>query len=215
MYFLFLDCLTAIDVAFAIDSSKSVRDNAFQEMKNFAKDIVDSFAVSQKEARFASLLYSNEAEVSFNFVRHGTADKVKRAIDALEHKKLDTRVDRALELAASDIFSLQGGARTRRPMVLIVFFDGDISRDMKDLEKVAAPLKEYGVKIVAVGVGPEINNYQLTKIASSSNVIFQAQTFKSLLPELYSITEETCSGRIFLFIILLLFSLITFCVIYI
>ena len=164
-------------------------------MKKFAKDIVDSFSVSQQEARFASLSYSSEAEVNFNFVRHSTAEKVKRAIDALPHKKSNTRVDKALELAASDIFSLQGGARTRRPMVLIVFFDGDVSRDMKDLAEVAGPLKDYGVKIVAVGVGPEVNTYQLAKVASSSNVIYKARTFGELLPELYSIAEETCSGK--------------------
>jgi len=192
----FIDCLTAIDVAFALDSSNSVRDKAFIDMKKFAKDIVDSFAVSQQEARFASLSYSNEAEVNFNFVRHSTAEKVKRAIDALPHKKSNTRVDKALELAASDIFSLQGGARTRRPMVLIVFFDGDVSRDMKDLAEVAGPLKDYGVKIVAVGVGPEVNNYQLAKVASSSNVIYKARTFEELLPELYHIAEETCLGKV-------------------
>eukprot|EP00111_Clytia_hemisphaerica_P009100 TCONS_00026700-protein len=190
-----LNCLTAVDVAFALDSSKSVRDEAFIDMKNFAKDIVDSFVVSQKEARFASLIYSNDAEVSFDFVRHASADKIKRAIDALPHKKSDTRVDKALELAASDIFSLQGGVRSRRPMVLIVFFDGDVSKDMGDLERFAAPLKEYGVKIVAVGVGPEVNTYQLAKIATSSNVIFKARDFDTLLPELYTIAEETCSEK--------------------
>ena len=173
-----------------------MREAAFIEMKDFVNSIVDSFQVSQQEARFAALSYSQDAQVDFNFVRYDTAEQVKRAINGLVHKKSDTRVDKALELASSEIFNLQGQVRTRRPMVLIVFFDGDISRDMPDLKEVAAPLKDYGVKLVAVGVGPEVNKYQLNKIATSQSTIYQGRSFNDILPELYDIAQETCSGKI-------------------
>lgn len=187
--------MTSIDVAFALDSSNSVKENAFLEMKDFTGKIIDSFQVSQLNARFAALTYSKEAEVHFNFVRYDTAEEVKRAVKSLPHKKSDTRVDKALNLAASDIFSLGGRVRSRHPMVLIVFFDGDVSRNMKDLADVVAPLKSYGVEIITIGVGPEVNLYQLRKISSSDDFIFQGTTFTDIYPKLYSIAEKACSGR--------------------
>lgn len=190
----YLDCLSAIDIAFALDSSRSVREDTFEKMKQFANDIVDSFEVSQRDARFASLIFSTGAKVNFDFVRYDTVTEIKRAINGLQHQKSDTNIDDALEKVKSHIFSLQGKVRTRRPMVLIVFYDGDISRDTKDLSEVVAPLKAYGVKVVAIGVGPEVNNYQLNKIAESSNTVFQAKAFDELLPELYTIARESCTG---------------------
>lgn len=190
-----LNCLTSIDVAFALDSSQSVGDKAYKEMKQFAIDIVDSFAVSQQEARFSSLIYSETAEIGFNFVRYDTAGEIKQAIKDLRHFKSSTRVDRALQLARSDLFSIQGKIRTRRPMVLIVFFDGSVSSHMKDLVEVAEPLKSYGVKVVAIGVGAEVNKYQMNKIASSESAIFDGETFNDIIPELYSIAKETCNEK--------------------
>ena len=163
-------------------------------MKKFAADIVDSFEVSQRDARFSSLMFSSASEINFNFVRYDTADDVKRAIKALDYLGSGTNIYEALEKVRSDIFSLQGKVRTRRPLVLVVFFDGDVRIGTKDLADAVAPLKAYGVKVVAIGVGPEFNTYQLNKIAQSSNTVFQARNFNDLLPELYGIAKEACTG---------------------
>lgn len=177
-------------------------------MKQFAGRIAESFSVSQTEARFATLIYSREAEVKFKFERYDTAQQVTDAIDDLPHSRADTRIDKALQLAKSDLFSLDGKVRTRRPMVLIVFFDGDVSRDMADLEKLASPLKNYGVKIVAIGVGSEVNIYQIKKVATDPGMIYDASTFNSLMPELFNIAKETCNSRFFVFTFLSFFKTI-------
>lgn len=190
-----LHCQTAIDVAFAIDSSSSVRADGFTRMKQFAGSIAESFAVSQTEARFATLVYSAQAQVRFKFERYDTAQQVIDAIGVLPHSRADTRIDKALKLAKSDLFSLDGKVRTRRPMVLIVFFDGDVSRDMADLEELARPLKNYGVKIVAIGVGSEVNIYQIKKVATAPDMIYDASTFNSLMPRLFNIAKETCNRK--------------------
>ena len=194
---IFLDCLSSIDIAFALDSSRSVKRDSFEYMKKFANEIVDSFDVSQRDARFASLMFSSTSQINFNFVRYDTAEEVKKAIKGLNYQGSGTDIHVALEKARSDIFSLQGKVRTRRPLVLIVFYDGDIRTGSKDLAEVVAPLKAYGVKVVAIGVGPEVNTYQLNKIAQSSNTVFQATNFNDLLPELYGIAKEACTGNHF------------------
>lgn len=166
-------------------------------MKRLSMDIVDSFKVSQRDARFASLVYSGDAEVNFNFVRYDDTKQVKQALKSLTYGDVDTSIDKALELAKSDIFSLQGKVRTRRPMVLVVFIDGDLETGPKDLEKVVAPLKDYGVKVVViqVGSGSSSSELQLNKIAFSENSLFKAESFNDVLPELYSIAKEACNGK--------------------
>ena len=163
-------------------------------MKKFAHQIVDSFSISQQNARFAALVYGSNASIEFNFVRYDSDIEVKQAIQSLPYLKSKTRIDKALEIAKSDLFSLQGKVRSRRPMILLVFFDGTVTRSMTDLETVSQPLKDYGVKIIAVGVGPEVNRYQLKKIAED-NAIFSGNSFQDLVPLLYSVAEQSCSGK--------------------
>ncbi|XP_065643580.1 uncharacterized protein LOC100214647 isoform X2 [Hydra vulgaris] len=189
-----LNCLTPVDVALAFDSSSSVGELAYEEMKKFAHQVVDSFSISQQNARFAALVYGSNASVEFNFVRYDSALEIKQAIQSLSYLKSNTRIDKALEVAKSDLFSLQGKVRSRRPMILYVFFDGTVTRSMSDLESVVQPLKDYGVKIIAIGVGPEVNRYQLKKI-SEDNAIFSGKSFKELAPLLYSIVEQSCSEK--------------------
>jgi hypothetical protein len=133
--------------------------------------------------------------VQFKFERYDSVDQVMYAIDQLPHYKSDTRIDKALEVAKSDLFSLNGKVRTRRPMVLVVFYDGDVTNNIPDLESIAAPLKNYGVKIVAISVGPELNLYQIEKVASSNDMIYNGQNFTGLMPKLFNIAKETCNQK--------------------
>lgn len=189
--------MTAIDVAFALDSSPSTDSSVFTQMKRMAMDIVDSFQVSQRDARFASLVYSGTGKVNFNFVQHDTVNAIKQAIKSMRYGDTSTSIAKALEIAKSDIFSLQGKVRTRRPMVLVVFINSNAEMAPEELEEFAVPLKEYGVKVIAISVGSSSNigEIQLNQIAYLNNSLFEANTFQEILPKLYSIAKEACNGR--------------------
>lgn len=166
-------------------------------MKDVVKKIVDSFSVSQDITRFAVLLYSTDAKLQFNLVRYDNADNVKNAIDNLQHMKAGTRIDKALREAKKSIFSLEGYVRQRRPTVLVVVTDGSTNRGSEDLSVASKPLKDFGVKVIAVGVGPEVNRYELIKFASDppSENIVTARSFGELIPSIYSLTEKICRGK--------------------
>ena len=190
--------MTAIDIAFALDASYKTDTRSFEKMKSLANSIVDSFEVSQKDARFASLMYSRNAEVNFNFVRYDTPTAVKQAIKKLTVGDIGTNVAKALELAKSDIFSLQGKVRSRRPLVLFVFIDSNAAKGLSEIRHIADTLKLYGVKVVVIGVGDK-TTVELNQIAHSKNTVFQATSFNDVLPELYSIAREACNGKICLY----------------
>ena len=79
-------------------------------------------------------------------------------------------------------------------MVLLVFYDGTVVSGMRDLEEVAEPLKEYGVRVIALGVGPEVIGFQMNKIVSDKGDIFQASDMERLIAEIYNIAKQACSG---------------------
>jgi len=190
-----LNCQTPVEIAFALDSSSSIRDFAYQRMKGVVKKIVDSFSVSQDNTRFAVLLYSTNAKVQFNLVRYDDAASVKKAIDNLPHLKSGTRIDKALREAKKSIFSLEGYVRQRRPMVLVVLTDGSTHRGSEDLNIAAKPLKDFGVNVIAVGVGPEVTQFELKKFASLPDDIITAKDFNELIPNLFSLTEKLCREK--------------------
>ena len=84
-------------------------------------------------------------------------------------------------------------------MVLVVVTDGSTNRGSEDLGVAAKPLKDFGVTVIAVGVGPEVNTYQLQKIASTppQDNIITAKTFDELIPSLFSLTEKICRGKVY------------------
>ncbi len=185
-----------MEIAFALDSSSSIRDSEYTRMKAIAKRVVDSFSVAQNNTRFSALLYSTNAEVQFNLVRYDSAAGIKTAIDNLPHMKSGTRIDKALRLAKEKIFSLSGYVRQRRPMVLVVVTDGSTNRGSEDLVIASKPLKDFGVNVIAVGVGPEVNRYELLKFASKPTAenIFTSKNFDDLIPKMFDLTSKICRG---------------------
>ena len=91
-------------------------------------------------------------------------------------------------------FSLQARVRTNRPMVMFVFFDGAVNRNMPDLSEVSAPLKAYGVRLVTIGVGPEVNTFQLEKLSATTD-IFKARTFENMLPKIFNVAKQACISK--------------------
>eukprot|EP00111_Clytia_hemisphaerica_P004883 TCONS_00014046-protein len=148
---------TPMDIAFAFDSSNNVQSKTFEQMKQFAINMVKSFHVSPYDTRFASLTFSDESSVDFNFAQYDLTADIIQAITRIGHRQTDIDLAAALKMLKSDIFSLHGQVRTTRPMVLVLFYDGNDSKiTSKDLHEAVTELKDYGVKIVNVGVGAQV-----------------------------------------------------------
>ena len=178
-------------------------------MKTAAKKIVDSFAVSQKNTRFSLLLFSANAKVIFNLVRYDNAHEIKQAIDNMPRLQGVTRIDKALMTAKEDIFSLKGFVRQERPMVLIVVTDGNTHSGSAPLEVAVKPLIDYGVSVMAVGIGPEVSDWELKKFARPDNII-RARNFDDLLPNIFGLTQKICRGMYNFFELLLILRFLAY-----
>lgn len=102
-------------MAFAVDTSGSIGVNDFRQIKEFLYAAVREHDVGPGVAHFAVIHFSTNASVLFDFNRlqgaNLTAKNVNNLISMLPYDGGETRIDLALILAASNIFSTTGGWR--------------------------------------------------------------------------------------------------------
>ena len=193
----FQGSFASLDIAFAFDSSDNVQLETFNRMKEFSTKIVNSFRVSSKNARFASLTFSSQAAVDFTFDQYENTAEINQAIGRIGHQRRPANLKAAFELLKSDVFSLHGGIRTSRPKVLVLFYNGNVVLEEAELRSMVSPLVDYGVRIVVVGMvnggNVQVDMKQLNLIAQSSSTVFVG-TFDELKREIYLIGSEISRG---------------------
>ncbi|XP_062574789.1 cartilage matrix protein-like [Saccostrea cucullata] len=170
----------AADIVFVLDSSGSVGEDNFEKMKNFTMDIVDEFTVGPDAVQFGIVIFSTPVTGAFSLNKYDNAKELKEAISEIEFEDGETHTGKALEFLRQKSFSTKEGARTSQkvPKIAIVITDGHSTHKEKTLEE-ATKLKVQGVEIFTIGVGDEVDEDELTKMASNKN-IFRVDTFSAL-----------------------------------
>ena len=80
------------------------------------------------------------------------------------------------------------------PKVVIVMTDGRQTRDPDavDLDVAADPLHRQGARVLVVGIGPEISQYELRLIAKDSSYVFTVQSFENLRKATSDVAASAC-----------------------
>ena len=109
-----------MDLAFLIDASGSLI-NSFKEIQKFVKKVVNAYKIGPDATHVAAISYSDDASVAFDFNtlkgKDLTKENVNKLVDNINATKGKTRIDLALRLAATEIYSEKGGQRPGRPKV--------------------------------------------------------------------------------------------------
>ena len=180
-----------MDLAFLIDSSGSIGRTNYLKEKNFVKEVARSFGVAPGQSQAAMVLYSNSASVKARFGQYASAEEFGQAVDALPYERGLTRIDKALDVAATEIFP---GARTGVPKIALVITDGKQTKaaDAKGLKEASEPLRKAGVRVLAVGIGSGVDPGELRLVAGSEEDVVVAADFADLLLKLGNITSQAC-----------------------
>lgn len=110
-------CKEAVDLAFILDESGSIVDRNWEIMKEFTETLVRSFDISDQGTRVAALMFSNDPEVLIRFNEftgpNNNADSVSRKIRSFGRSGIggQTFINKALDLANSDLFTVANGMR--------------------------------------------------------------------------------------------------------
>ena len=113
-----------MDVAFLMDASGSVGADNFEKQKEFIKAVAGTLGLKSGLARAGSLVYSDMATVQQSFNSCNGTHSVVEAVDHIPYYGRTTRIDRALSLANTDLFSDAGGVRSYVANTLLLLTDG-------------------------------------------------------------------------------------------
>ena len=193
--FLFLgagDCTPDVDVAFLIDSSRSITQSDYTKMKTFVASLAEKFQISPSGSRAAVVLYSTDATVSFTFGTYTSPETFRKAVMDLKHERGSTRIDLALREAYYSLFKEK--TRFLAQKLIFVLTDGEQtkSRPYTRLDRASSRLKREGVRIIAIGIGKKVNMGELIQITSREKDIIVAKTFDDLSQFLNPLLKTAC-----------------------
>ena len=114
---LFSDNFTSVPVelGFLFDGSGQISHPDFLAQIDIAKQIVDTFNISDELARVGAAIYSPNSRVLFTFDyplngSNRTAEAVKQLLDKLPHDQGAARLGLGLKAVDLDLFSPKGGS---------------------------------------------------------------------------------------------------------
>lgn len=163
------------DVVFLIDGSESIDPVDFNKTKDLLEFMVDNFAIGPDKERVAVVQYSTNPNQEFLLNAFDDKRKIIQEIRTIQQMNGKTYTGKALT-EVSQIFDVSSGGRPKASKFLIVLTNGD-SED--EVEKPAEDLRESGINIYSIGMGPS-NPLELFAIAGSHEKVFFEENFQSL-----------------------------------
>ena len=147
------------------------------------------------QSQIAVISYSDEARVDIRFGEFSNVIDFNAAIDRVKHQRQRTRIDKALDLANTTVFTPSGGARTGVAKVMIILTDGrqTVTSDSKTLDVAVRPLQEKNVTVFGVGVGKAIDIAELLLLVGGNEEnLFRAENFDQLAEDSVKLASQTC-----------------------
>ena len=189
-------CSSPLDIVFVLDSSASIGELSYEKMKDFVKTVANSLIIGPGKAFPAVIQYGTNATTAIRFTDYMNNTDFNKAVDALPYLRGETRIDKALQLASSELLTEDSGARAGVAKVLVLLTDGQQSRapDGVDLQKAATPLLSAGVRVFAVGIGTEIDENELQLIVDKTDDVIVVPSFDELVARVRQLSIATCQS---------------------
>ena len=139
------------------------------------------------------VLYSNDASVKAHFGQYTTTEEFTNVVDGLPYEKGRTYIDKALRMAASELFPR---ARKTVPRIAMLLTDGKQTDPLGiiNLRDASAPLRRNGVRVIAFGVGKNTKFQELRQIVERDDDVIQVQRFDDLLTKVRNYTSSLCQA---------------------
>ena len=166
MCLIFVDCNNSLDLVFILDSSGSVGDTSFNNMKHFVAEIVSNFMIQANSTRVGVIQFSDTPKIEIVLGSIDSINILKRAINNIVYIGSQTNVVAALNLVPTVLINAR--ANEGIPSVVILLTD----QTSEPTVKAAIALHEQEIQIYAIGFGNSINETQLQNTASDPNYAF-------------------------------------------
>jgi hypothetical protein len=193
-----------MDWVIVLDESGSITDSSWLSAKNFTTTLINSFVVSDDAANMGLVFFSTVSRVISNLTDNSTA--LLRSMNQAQQAKeftcigcgLQTGVTVLQREGTSSSFSSLGSPI---PRLLLIVTDGQNNRPLGTYDTVLnqsiAAAQQEGVFVIAVGVGSQVDNNELNRMASTYQGVKQVfytdsyVTLPSLIEQLVAVSCTT------------------------
>ena len=177
---------------FILDSSGSVGPSNFVTMVEFVANVAEKFKFGPDGARFGVITFSASVSLDIPLGRHSNPVSFNIEVMKIPYKARTTNTAEAIETAKEEL--LQHG-RAGVPKVIILFTDGRSDDPVATIQE-AVEAKDDGIRILSIGIGPQIDTEELNGIANapSNDNVFLISNFsrEQFVTILGPIIRETC-----------------------
>ncbi|KAA0718319.1 Collagen alpha-4(VI) chain [Triplophysa tibetana] len=175
------------DVVVLVDSSRSISEKYFAEVRKFLHTFVDNFNLRVEKVRLGLIQFSDKPYPEFLLGDYVDKKELHQKLDNLIYRKGGTKTGLALTFVHDNYFNL---ARNKVPRIAIVITDGD-SQD--SMEEPAQKLRNQGVSIFIIEVGKS-NTAKLRSIANSPHeeFMFSIDSYQELQGLQESLRNKLC-----------------------
>jgi hypothetical protein len=178
------------DIVTVVDSSGSIGEADFEKAKQFLASLVDLLlTASPNNTRIGMVVYGNDATDIFDLNNNLTRSDLNSTILSMRYLAEDTNTPAGLNKAVG----MFNNATTRPgvPHILICLTDGNHNRG--NLTLAIKEVREANITSLAVGIGTDISDIELLRIAlDEPSGVFLVKDFSALYDFVYRMSEGTC-----------------------
>eukprot|EP01083_Nonionella_stella_P111768 328093_1 len=144
-----------IDYIFAVDVSRSIGEDAFEEEKDWYSDIFEYGEILSSDARIGWVIFDSNVNTSKITLKEWSTDELVSYVKGIRYTGLDTDTAGALEAILAEY--LRNGMNSRKKVV-IMSTDGEPYKDgeVQDICRYEDVIKQGGIRLIVLAVGDNI-----------------------------------------------------------
>ena len=163
----------ALDLVFLVDSSRSIKgsnpsDDSYDNwelLKSFVTNMIDALDIGEDTAHVGLVSFSGQAKSVFYLNTQYVKSDIKDWVENLQCCQPGTNIAGALNEAILYQFVNSRGDRPNVPNLVVLLTDGKHSnKDPLPWAQIAHDV--YGIQIISVGIGSNMDEEQLKRISS-------------------------------------------------
>ena len=154
-----------LDLVFVVEGSRHVSPQLFMQYKNFIISVISKFDISNTGSHVALVEYSDKASVVISLKDFQNPESLKLAVERVKASRgLGVVTDQAIGLVASQVYTLEHGARPGVRRVVIVLTRSP-STGSESLRFSSQALADRGARMIVIYTG-EKDNFKLKNMTS-------------------------------------------------
>lgn len=177
-------------MTFIVDSSGSV-ESEFNDAKEVVKKLVMTLDKAPGKNRAAMVLFGSSASQVARFGQYETVDKFQDTVQQQPSMGGRTRIDKALKIAVDQVLP---DARQGVYKIDIILTDGVQSKGARGLKQTSKPLRDAGVRVLAVGIGAGMDERRLRLMTDRDKDVVNAKNIQGHLQGILDdLSQHDCS----------------------